>query len=168
VNNGNTWQSSPQGSNDEEESGFEPENPPASIPIEYTTIRPYVTPPTKPPSDRWMPKRPGNHSTSANRPNEFYDDEIFGYDPYQTFFHGVYVPVVEVGTLTDLQQEQDESEEEEPKPTPRPRRPKPPQFPNRPHIKNGKPANGNKRKPMPVLPDHLHRPRPSHLQYQHG
>ena len=33
---------------------------------------------------------------------------------------------------------------------------------------NIKTSSSHNRKPVPSLPDHLHRPRPSHIQYQHG
>jgi hypothetical protein len=198
-----------QSTEDSDNNPDQQQQPQQLQPVEYTTLRPYVTPPTKAPTHYYIAgpggKRPVNETTSSARPNEFYDDEIFGYDPYQTFFHGVYVPVVEVGALASQKKgsaEEDsasaESDEEyysnsyyeQQQQQQRPGRPsqshryRPQQHHghsgssnSRPHVKHGKPSktsttttghHHNGKKPVPNLPDHLHRPRPSHLQYQHG
>ncbi|CAG7731817.1 unnamed protein product [Allacma fusca] len=115
-------------------------------------------------------KRPNITSSSSNRPTDFYDDEIFGYDPYQTFLHGVYVPVKEV--------EEDNREGVAtvneafmlPTTTMAPMRdPDHSHIANlRPNVPVPRPIASHVRKPVPSLPDYLHRPRPSHIQYQHG
>ncbi|CAL8126788.1 unnamed protein product [Orchesella dallaii] len=156
----------------------------ADTEVEFTTstLKPYV-PPSKKPINSMVERRPINETSSSKRPNEFYDDEIFGFDPYQTFHHGVYVPVVEVIQPLEDQQGSSSSEEEVyvPPPTAKPKRkrPRPSQSSSnvRPFVKQGKPTkprpsstaiNKHVKKPVPNLPDYLHRPRPSHLQYQHG
>lgn len=80
---GNTWLSSPGAEisqHDEADAEADQDDQQAQIPIEYTTLRPYVPPPTKASNkdQYWSQKRPGYQSTSSTRPNEFYDDEIFG------------------------------------------------------------------------------------------
>ncbi len=162
-----------------EDNELDEEGNDTDIEVEFSTVRPYVRPSKKPLSPM-HDNRPGNETTSSKRPNEFYDDEIFGFDPYQTFHHGVYVPLVEA--IQPLSDTIDSSEEVYiPPPTnknkrrkrPRPNQPSRPNNNVRPFVKNTKPTKArpaakDPKRPIANLPDYLHRPRPSHLQYQHG
>lgn len=59
-------------------------------PIAEVTSKPTRKPAKQKPFIYFTKSGVKNISAAQKRPADFYDDEIFGYDPYQTFLHGIY------------------------------------------------------------------------------